>query len=203
MKDSWITKVGLALVALLVVWNIYKGATVQEIGIPGFTFKFSPPKPPEAPAKPQETPPKLPDIEVYGRVVDFEKSVLVGGADVRLTVASTTESQKTDPDGSFYFKVSASESDTEATLDVIASGFQPYNVGKKPLVKIASMQDVYLHALAGGAAGGTPTGGSPGAGKGAVIGATVVKEQEHIQKIKATLPPYQRRPDAARLIPHR
>jgi hypothetical protein len=40
VKDSWIAKVGMVLVALLVVWNIYKGVTVQEIGFPGFTFKF-------------------------------------------------------------------------------------------------------------------------------------------------------------------
>jgi hypothetical protein len=33
-------KVILIAALVLIVWNIYKGATVQEIGIPGFTVKF-------------------------------------------------------------------------------------------------------------------------------------------------------------------
>jgi hypothetical protein len=41
MKDSWSTRGALVLVTLLVLWNIYKGVTVQEIGIPGFTVKFN------------------------------------------------------------------------------------------------------------------------------------------------------------------
>ena len=35
-----LTKVLLAAALLLVGWNIYKGATVCEVGIPGFTVKF-------------------------------------------------------------------------------------------------------------------------------------------------------------------
>ena len=40
MKDPWVTRVAFVLVILLVGWNIYKGATVQELGVPGFTLKF-------------------------------------------------------------------------------------------------------------------------------------------------------------------
>jgi hypothetical protein len=40
--NGWSGKVVLVLVAALVVWNIYRGATVQEIGVPGFTMKFGP-----------------------------------------------------------------------------------------------------------------------------------------------------------------
>jgi hypothetical protein len=38
--DGWTGKAALTLFAAFVVWNIYKGATVQELGIPGFTVKF-------------------------------------------------------------------------------------------------------------------------------------------------------------------
>ena len=38
--DGWTGKVIVVLFAALVVWNIYKGATVQELGIPGLTIKF-------------------------------------------------------------------------------------------------------------------------------------------------------------------
>ena len=40
MKDQWFMRIVLVLATLLVVWNIYKGATVQELGVPGFTIKF-------------------------------------------------------------------------------------------------------------------------------------------------------------------
>ena len=39
-NTSWFTRIGAIAIVVLVVWNLYKGATVQEIGIPGFTFKF-------------------------------------------------------------------------------------------------------------------------------------------------------------------
>jgi hypothetical protein len=35
-----LSKVVLIAALMLVVWNIYKGATVQEIGIPGLTVRF-------------------------------------------------------------------------------------------------------------------------------------------------------------------
>jgi hypothetical protein len=41
MKDSPLARIVLVLVVLLVIWNIYRGATVQKIGIPGlFSIDF-------------------------------------------------------------------------------------------------------------------------------------------------------------------
>lgn len=40
-SKNWLLKASFVLLILLIVWNLYTGATVQEIGIPGiFTIKF-------------------------------------------------------------------------------------------------------------------------------------------------------------------
>jgi len=203
MKDSWIGKVAMGLVVLLVVWNIYQGVTVKEIGIPGFTFKFNTvPDGSDAGNSQGKTPPPPPppEIEVDGRVVDFEKGVLISGAEVRLTIENATASQRTDSGGAFIFKVPQSASNAVATLDVTAAGFEPYG---EHLSHVGSVQDVWLkHVLTG-----APAGGLAGSGKGAAIGAQVALNakvkptQAQIQKLKAILPPYQRRVDAVKLIP--
>lgn len=188
MKDSWIGKVAMVLVVVLVLWNIYKGVTVQEIGIPGFTFKFNPaPTPPPPPA----------DIDVNGRVVDFEKGALVTDADVRLTVAGATVSQKTDTAGSFIFKFPSSQGNAVATIDVIAAGFEPY---KQNLSQLSAVQDVYLKHTSGGAAGGgSPTPVPANGGTGATLA-----EKAQIARIAAQLPAYQKRRDFVRLVvPHK
>jgi len=183
MKDSWIAKVAMVLVVVLVAWNIYKGVTVQEIGIPGFTFKFSgAPTPPKPPA----------DIDVNGRVVDFDKGVLVSEADVRLTVAGTTVSQKTDSAGSFIFKFPGSEGNAVATLTVVAAGFEPF---KQNLSQITAIQDVYLKHASGGANGGSLIGGLAGGGR-----AVTPAERTQIQRIATQLPAYQKRRDFVRLV---
>src|SRR5215472_2011736 len=98
MKDSWISKVGIILAVVLVAWNIYKGVTVQEIGIPGFTFNFNSPAPkpsdPSAANSGSHPNPPPSEIEVDGRVVDFDKGVLLPNAVVQLTIENTTASQR-------------------------------------------------------------------------------------------------------------
>lgn len=185
MKDSWIAKVAMVLVVVLVVWNIYKGVTVQEIGIPGFTFKFNTNA--TVPDKPSA------DIDVNGRVVDFEKGALVTDADVRLTVAGTTVSQKTDSAGSFIFKFPSSEGNAVATLEVAAAGFETF---KQNLSQVSEVQDVYLKHVAGGTTGsGSPTAGPASGSTGATLG-----EKAQIAKIAAQLPAYQKRRDFVRLV---
>jgi hypothetical protein len=41
-STSLIQKATLIVVCALIAWNIHKGLSVQEIGIPGFTIKFGP-----------------------------------------------------------------------------------------------------------------------------------------------------------------
>jgi hypothetical protein len=127
--------------------------------------------------------------------VDFDKAVLISGADVRLTVADTTESQKADSAGSFIFKVPGSKGNLAATLNVSANGFERFS---ENLSRLDSMQTVYLkHASDGGAGGGK------GAAIGARVGAKLNKaEQEQIKRIDAKLPPYRMRQDSVRLTPH-
>jgi len=72
MKDSWIPKVGMLLVALLIVWNIYKGVTVQEIGFPGFTFKFGTSSAPSA----------LTGTWKYEMISDVSRQTLTGYMDL-------------------------------------------------------------------------------------------------------------------------
>jgi hypothetical protein len=43
MKVQWLGRLVFVLVSVLVVWNLYKGLTVQEVGVPGFTIKFGTP----------------------------------------------------------------------------------------------------------------------------------------------------------------
>jgi hypothetical protein len=212
MKDSWIGKVGIVLAVVLVAFNIYKGVTVQEIGIPGFTFKFNSPD-----AKPSDpssrdsglhsNPPS--EIEVDGRVVDFDKGVLLPDAVVQLTIDNATVSQKTDSEGGFIFEVPQSASNSVATLEVAAGGFGPYN---QHFTHFGTLPDVYLKHLSnagasgggasgGGASGGAAVGGLAGGGKGAVIGAHVNfrPTPEQIEKLKPMLPVYQKRKDFAAL----
>ncbi len=189
MKDSWITKIGVLLAVVLVAWNIYKGVTVQEIGIPGFTFKFG-----ATPAAPEKPPA---DIDVNGRVVDFEKGALVTDADVKLTVAGTTASQKSDSAGSFIFKVPGSESNAVATIEVVATGFETF---RQNVAQVTEVQDVYLKHVAavGGTSGGSPASVPANGGTGATLA-----EKAQIAKIAAQLPAYQKRRDFVRLIPHK
>ncbi len=48
-SKDWLLKVSVVLLILLIIWNLYTGATVQEIGIPGiFTIKFGPTPQPQS-----------------------------------------------------------------------------------------------------------------------------------------------------------
>jgi len=40
VKDKWLSGVVLVLAIFVVMWNLYKGITVQEVGLPGLTIKF-------------------------------------------------------------------------------------------------------------------------------------------------------------------
>ena len=40
VKDSWIAKVGMVLVVLLVGWNVYSGVHLHKVGIPPFALEF-------------------------------------------------------------------------------------------------------------------------------------------------------------------
>jgi hypothetical protein len=54
-NTSWFTRIGVIAILVLVVWNIYKGATVQELGIPGFTLKFGDHSPSNASKSPADS----------------------------------------------------------------------------------------------------------------------------------------------------
>jgi len=156
--------------------------------------------------QPTPAPPTVPtpDIELSGRVVDFEKATLVGGADVQLIVGSSSQSQKTNQDGSYYIKVVNTPGNTQATLNVTASGFEPSSEVSS-LEKVADLPDIYLKALASPAATPPPSlpggGHTGGTGKGATVGAKLLLTPEQLAKIKAVLPPPKKRADFVLFAP--
>lgn len=74
---SALTKVLVILAILIIGWNLYTGATIQEIGIPGiFTIKFgSNGKPPSPPTPPDKVP--TPEVRKYLMDKQFNRIVVV------------------------------------------------------------------------------------------------------------------------------
>jgi hypothetical protein len=155
---------------------------------------------------PAPKPAPLPDIEVTGRVVDFEKALLIAGAEVQLIVGGSSQSQKTNQDGSYYIKVVNTPGNAQATLTVMATGFEQSS-DETSLEKIADLQNVFLKAVAVAAPPPPPPGpaaGSQGTGKPTpVMAAKVLLSQEQLARVKAALPPPVKRMDFVMLTPHK
>jgi hypothetical protein len=159
------------------------------------------------PTTPVQKPPALPDIEVTGRVVDFEKAVLVAGAEVQLIVGGLSQSQRTNQDGSYYIKVVNTPGNAQATLSVSATGFEQSS-DETSLEKIADLQNVFLKAVAVVAPPPPPPGQSPapggqGTGKPTPVTAKLFLPQEQLARVKAALPPPVKRMDFVTLSPHK
>ncbi len=78
-QPSNLPKVIWIAVGLLVVWNLYKGLTVQEIGIPGLTIKFGRVVLPSSPSAP---PSQTTSCEIAGDVYNSDDNKPLAGVRV-------------------------------------------------------------------------------------------------------------------------